>query len=79
MPVAVRDGEKRGTEPAEIARPAASWLIPGGVHHRNDDGCAGWEGNCWDRGWQIIRVLLALLPALLRARTPRNGEEHRKH
>jgi len=26
-----------------------------------------------------IRVLLALLPALLGARTPRNGEEHRKH
>lgn len=54
MPVAVRDGEKRGTEPAEIARPAASWLTPGGVHHRNDHGYAGWEGNSWDRGWQII-------------------------
>lgn len=52
--VAVRDGEKRGTEPAEIARPAASWLTPGGVHHRNDHGYAGWEGNSWDRGWQII-------------------------
>lgn len=76
MPVPVRDGENRDTEPAEIPGPTASWLTPGRV--TTGKIMAVQDGK--ETSGRLCAFLPTLLPALLWARTPaRDGEEHRKH